>query len=81
MPQTDYSDPEIKFPRLQVHIFTIDGHTQLIDVWLWKQAGGQRLQITKSQRAGSMADAHRLIGELKVKYGAECDADDIDVDT
>jgi hypothetical protein len=25
MPKTDYSDPEIKFPRLEVRIFTIDG--------------------------------------------------------
>lgn len=80
MPKTDYSDSEIKFPRLQVRIWTIDGKTQFIDVWLWKVAGGERLQIFKSHPAGNMQDAHRLIRELMVKHGAECDADDITVE-
>ncbi|MCU1326425.1 MAG: hypothetical protein JWN34_1795 [Bryobacterales bacterium] len=80
MPATDYSDPEIAFPRLQVRIFTIDGQTQFVDVWLWKKAGEQRLQITKAQAAGSMEQAHQLIDQFKLKYSAVCDADDIEVE-
>jgi hypothetical protein len=79
MSKTDYSDAGIKFPRLQVRIFS-DGEKQLVDTWLWKEAGGERLQIMKSQLAGSMDYAHRLIGEFKVKHGAECGPDDIDVE-
>src|SRR6185312_2273574 len=67
MSKTDYSDAGIKFPRLQVRIFS-DGEKQLVDTWLWKEAGGERLQIMKSQLAGSMDYAHRLIGEFKVKH-------------
>lgn len=80
MPKTDYSDPELTFPRLQARIFTIDGETQFLDLWLWKQAGGERLQITKAQAAPSMDDAHQLIQEFMVKYGAVCDADDVNVE-
>jgi hypothetical protein len=79
MPATDYSDSEIAFPRLQVRIFTIDGQTQFVDVWLWKQAGEQHVQITKGQAAGSMEQAHQLIEEFRLKYSAACDADDIEV--
>jgi len=79
MSKTDYSDARIKFPRLQVRIFT-DGKTQLVDTWLWKQAGDERHQITKSQPADSMDYAHRLIGEFKITYGAECDPADIDIE-
>jgi hypothetical protein len=57
------------------------GNTQFVDVWLHKEPGGERPRITKSQHAESMDDAHRLIEELKVKYGAECGPDDIEVQT
>ena len=67
MPKTDYSDAAIKFPRLQVRIFA-DGERQLVDTWLWKKAGSERHQLTKSQRADSMDYAHRLIGEFKITY-------------
>jgi len=80
MPKTDYSDAELKFPRLQVRISS-DGNTHLVDTWLWKQAGTERLQIMKSQQAGSLESAHRLIGEFKVKHGAECGPDDIEVES
>jgi hypothetical protein len=80
MPRNDYSDAELKFPRLQVRIFSV-GDTLLVDAWLWKQAGTERLQIMKSQPAGSMEYAHRLVGEFKVKHGAECGPDDIEVES
>lgn len=80
MPKNDYADPELRYPRLQAHIWTLDGTTQLLDVWLWKEAGKSRIEITRGQRAGSIDEAHALIMEFEVKYQAVCDADDIDVD-
>lgn len=79
MPKTDYADPETSFPRLEARIWTIDGNTQFVDLWLWKKAGGERLQVTKSQPTAGIDGAHNLISEFKIKYGAECDPDDITV--
>ena len=80
MPKNDYSDPELTFPRLQVKMYTIDGTTQLVDIWLWKKPGAERLQLTKAQRGGTIEETHGLIDEFKIKHGAQCDADDIDAD-
>jgi hypothetical protein len=79
MPKTDYTDPETSFPRLEASIWTIDGSTQLVDLWLWKKTGDERLQVTKSQPTAGIDGAHNLINEFKIKYGAECDPDDITV--
>ncbi|MCK1384243.1 hypothetical protein [Bradyrhizobium sp. 21] len=78
MPKNDYNDPELTFPRLQVQMYTVDGTTQLVDIWLWKKPGTERLQIAKGQRGGTVEEAHQLIEEFKIKYAAECDPDDID---
>lgn len=80
MPKSDYSDAELTFPRLQVKMYTVDGTTQLVDIWLWKQAGTERFQVAKGQRGGTVEETHRLIDEFKIKYGAQCEADDIDAD-
>lgn len=48
MAKTDYTDPETSFPRLEASIWTIDGSTQFVDLWLWKKTGDERLQVTKS---------------------------------
>jgi hypothetical protein len=80
MPKTDYTDRDIKFPRLQVRLSTIDGETYLATIWLWAKAGGERHRLMNLQRAGNIDDAHQLIREYAAKYRAEVGPDDITVE-
>ena len=56
VPKTNYTDPGISFPRLQAKIFTIDGNTYSVTVWLWEEAGGNRRQV-RDGPAGSFRNA------------------------
>jgi hypothetical protein len=75
----DYTDPELSFPRLQAKIFTIDGDTYLLTIWLWEEAGVRRA-IMGAKPAGTIGDAHIMIQDCAKKYGAHCDPEDIDVE-
>jgi len=79
VPKTNYTDPGISFPRLQAKIFTIDGNTYFVTVWLWEEAGGNRRQV-RDGPAGSLEDAHLVIEQCAEEYGADVSTDDIDVE-
>ena len=80
MPKTDYSDPEIPFPRLEAKIFTINGETFLLSLWLYEKAGAKRRQILDGYRAGTINEAHSTIDEYSKRYGAQIGSDDIEVE-
>jgi hypothetical protein len=80
MPKTDYTDPEIGFPRFHVRIQKREADAYWLTVWLYKEPGEQSEKILNGKRSGSFADAHQLIGKLALDFGAEANADDIDVD-
>jgi hypothetical protein len=77
MPQTDYSNPEITFPRLEAKISTIDGEMHLLSLWLHEKAGGERKQLLNWEASGSIAETHELISKYAKKHGAEIGPDDI----
>ncbi|UUO27438.1 MULTISPECIES: hypothetical protein [Bradyrhizobium] len=80
MPKTDYDDPEIPFPRLQVRIQRMDGNSHWLHVWIWDQVGGPRRVLFNGKRDGSWRDAHEKIEELAAANNADVGADDIQVD-
>jgi hypothetical protein len=42
MPATDYTDPEIPFPRLQARIQKAENDAYWITIWLWEKPGNER---------------------------------------
>jgi hypothetical protein len=77
---TDYTDPEIHFPRLEAQIFTIDGKVYLLTIWLREKPGKDRRQLMEAKPAGTIDDAHELIQEYAEEYGAVAEPDDITVE-
>jgi hypothetical protein len=80
MPKTDYTDPEIAFPRFHVRIQKRERDAYWLTIWLYKEAGEHCEKIINGKRAGSFADAHDVIGKYALEFNAAVDADDIDVD-
>jgi hypothetical protein len=76
---TDYTDPEIHFPRLEAQISTIDGKV-LLTIWLREKPGKDRRQLMEAKRVGTIDDAHELIQEYAEEYGAVAEPDDITVE-
>jgi hypothetical protein len=79
MPKTDYTDPEISFPRLEVELFTIDGETYFANAWLWGKAGGVRRSVMSQEHVGSIKQAHTAIEKCAEKHGSEVGPDDITI--
>jgi len=80
MPKTDYTDPEIPFPRFHVRIQKREADAYWITVWLYTEPGENSEKIKNEKRAGSFADAHEFIAELAQKHGADVGPDDMDID-
>ena len=80
MPKTDYTDPEIPFPRFHVRIQKREADAYWITVWLYTEPGEKSEKIRNEKRAGSFADAHEYIAELAQKHGADVGPDDMDID-
>jgi len=78
MPHTDYTDPEIEYPRLEARIQKIENEPDAywLQVWLWS-APGERQEVFNRKRAGTYHDAHEIIGELSWKHHAVVGEDDI----
>jgi hypothetical protein len=81
MPMTDYTDPEIPFPRLEARVQKREPDAFWITIWLWKQAGGERQRILNRKQAGSFADAKEIIRQCAEELGADVGPDDIFVET
>jgi len=77
---TDYTDPKIRFPRLEARVFTIDGQVYLLTMWLREKPGGERREIMNAKPAGTIEDARQLILEYAEEYGAVAEPDDITVE-
>ncbi len=77
---TDYTDPGISFPRLEVRIFTIDGKVYLITIWLREKPGDDRRQLMNARRAGTIDDAHEIVRQCARRQGAQVGPDDITVE-
>jgi hypothetical protein len=60
MPATDYTDPEIEFPRLRVRLQKLYEDTYHLTIWLWQRAGDEsnRSRIMNQKWSGSYLDAH-----------------------
>jgi hypothetical protein len=80
MPATDYTDPEIPFPRLQARIQKVENDAYWITIWLWEKPGNERRLLTNGKRAGSFPDAHEIVAECARQYGADVGPDDITVE-
>jgi hypothetical protein len=84
MPKTDYSDPEIQFPRLEVRAQTIDDESFWLQAWVWDRAGdgrgGERHQVMNSKQAGGLADIKHLAYGIAAEQGVQCGPDDITID-
>jgi len=82
MPKTDYSDPEIEFPRLQARVQKTDEDAFWLQIWLWERPGDERnrREIVNGKRAGSFADISQMIYGCADEYGVIVCADDITVD-
>jgi hypothetical protein len=78
MPHTDYTDPEIAFPRLEARIQHVENEADAywLQIWLWEKPGVRR-EVFNRKRAGSWRDAHEIIKEQSRKYDAEVGEDDI----
>jgi predicted DsbA family dithiol-disulfide isomerase len=83
MPETDYTDTEIKFPRLQVRLQTLNSDTYHLTVWLWRQASDEsnRERIMNQKWSGTYHDAHEHIKKIAKEKGAEVGPDDITVES
>jgi hypothetical protein len=77
---TDYTDPKVRFPRLEARIFTTDGQVYLLTMWLRERPGEERRQLTNAKPAGTFEDARQLILEYAEEYGAVVEPDDITVE-
>jgi hypothetical protein len=75
MPATDYTDPEIPFPRLQVRIQKLESDTYHLTIWLWERAGDDRnrRRIMNQKWSGSYPGAR--------EHGADVSPDDITVES
>ena len=84
MPKTDYSDPEIQFPRLQAVVSKTDPDAFWIRLWLWSApddgSGNSRQQIMNGKRAGSFADIREMIYAKAEELGVYISPDDISID-
>jgi hypothetical protein len=84
MPKTDYSDPEIVFPRLQARVHKTDEDAFWMQLWIWDKAGdgsgGERREIMNGKRAGSFADITDMIYEIAEEHGVDVGPDDITID-
>ena len=80
MPKTDYTDPEIPFPRFRVRIQKREADAYWITIWLYREPGEKSEKIKNEKRAGSFADAHEFVGSLALEFESAVTADDIDVD-
>jgi hypothetical protein len=84
MPKTDYSDPEITFPRLQARIHKTDEDAFWVTIWRWDGpgdvAGVERTQIVNGKQACSCADMPEIVYGIARKLGVNVDADDITID-
>ena len=81
MPMTDYTDPEIGFPRLEACVQKREPDAFWITIWLWNQAGGERQKILNGKQARSFEDAKVIIRQCAEELGAEVGPDDIFVET
>jgi hypothetical protein len=56
MPKTDYTDLEIRFPRLQARVHKTDDDAFWMQIWIWEKPGdgrgGERREIVNGKRAG-----------------------------
>ena len=79
MPATDYTDPEIPFPRLQVRLQTLNKDTFHLTIWLWKAPGDERnrTRLMNQKWFGTFHDAHEYIKEFAKKHDADVGPDDI----
>ena len=84
MPKTDYSDPEIIFPRLEVRAHKTDPDAFWMQIWVWDRPGdgrsGERRQIVNNKQAGSLADIRQLAYSCAADQKVDCGPDDISID-
>lgn len=84
MPKTDYSDPEIPFPRVEGRAHRTDPDAFWLQIWIWDRAGdgrgGERRQIVNGKRAGSLADIQQAIYDCASEHAVDAGPDDIQID-
>lgn len=84
MPKTDYADPEVEFPRLEVRAQRTDPDAFWIQVWVWDKPGdgrgGERRQIMNGKQVGSVKDIRTLAYGCAAEQGVECGPNDITID-
>jgi hypothetical protein len=84
MPKTDYTDPEIQFPRLQARVHKTDDDAFYMQIWIWDKPGdgrgGERREILNGKRASSYADITEMIYACARERGVDVGPDDITID-
>jgi hypothetical protein len=73
----DYTDPKLRFPRLEVQIWTIKNEVYFVDVWLRHRPGNFRHRVMTNEQAGSFEEAQKLVRKCAAQYHAFVDPDDI----
>ena len=79
MPHNDYSDPELRFPRLEVRVVKTDGDAFHVQVWKWIKPGMREPRpVINRKQAGSYADVTEVIRQLSEEHKIEIDPDDVE---
>ncbi len=80
MPHNDYTDPELRFPRLEARIQKVADDAFHIQIWRWEAPGERGPPLVNRRRAGSYEDAKEIIREYGAEHGIEVEPDDITVE-
>ena len=79
MPRNDYSDPELRFPRLEVRVVKRDEDAFHFQVWKWLSPGVREPRpLINGNRAGSYADIRELLQQLIAEHRIDISPDDVD---
>jgi hypothetical protein len=84
MPKTDYSDPEVEFPRLEARVHKTDPDAFWIQLWIWDRPGdgrsGERREVMNGKRAGSFVDITEMVWGYAREHHVDVCPDDITID-
>jgi hypothetical protein len=79
MPRTDYSDPEISFPRLDIRAIKTDDDAFHVQAWKWTKPGQREPKpLFNGKRAGSYADVTEFLTQIGKEQGIDISPDDVE---
>ncbi|MGM4928804.1 hypothetical protein [Tardiphaga sp. 619_E2_N8_5] len=80
MPQTDYSDPEIPYPRLRIRIQKRESEAYWLTIWLHDKPDVDGHRIVNGKFFGSFPDAHERVTQTAKEFKADVGSDDFTID-